>query len=230
MKISVIIPAYNEEKFIARALQSLLEQTRKIDEIIVVNNNSTDATVEIAKSFGVTVINETRQGMIPARDAGFNRASGNIIARIDSDTLVKTDWAQRIEDNFHNPETVGLVGSISYADSWFFGLMNYSFLYIKVIKWISGRNVLMGPSMAIRSDVWQKIKYDVCQDDKRVHEDVDLALNVSAHGTIDHDKLWTADTSARRIVGNPISFFFEYPYRLLKTFKHNRKRQIPKHI
>jgi len=55
MKVSVVVPAYNEEAYIGNCLESLTNQKVKPDEIIVVNNNSTDATVKIAKRFPVRI-------------------------------------------------------------------------------------------------------------------------------------------------------------------------------
>lgn len=100
MKVSVVIPAYNEEKFIKKALKSVTNQLVDADEIIVVNNNSSDKTVEITRSFSVRIIDEKKQGMISARNTGFDNAKYDIIARIDADVQVPPDWIQRIKRNF----------------------------------------------------------------------------------------------------------------------------------
>ncbi len=65
MKISVVVPAYNEEAVIERCLNALVNQIVPVDEILVVDNNSTDRTAEIAekyREYGVRVIRETVQG------------------------------------------------------------------------------------------------------------------------------------------------------------------------
>ena len=95
-----MIPAYNEGKYIKRALKSVINQQIEADEIIVVDNNSTDRTSEIAKKLGVKVIRERKQGMTPARDRGFNEAKYDIIARIDADVAVPPDWIKKIEKEF----------------------------------------------------------------------------------------------------------------------------------
>ena len=97
MKISIIIPAYNEETYIRECLKHVLDQIEPADEIIVVNNNSSDKTVEIIKEFPVTLVNETQQGMIPARNRGFNEATGDILIKTDADTQVPTDWVKKIK-------------------------------------------------------------------------------------------------------------------------------------
>lgn len=86
--VSVVIPAYNEERYLAACLTSLQKQTLKNFETIVVDNNSTDKTAEIARRFGAKVVKELKQGIIPARERGFREAKAEIIARTDADTIV----------------------------------------------------------------------------------------------------------------------------------------------
>lgn len=82
MKISVIIPAYNEEKGIAKTIKRI---PKEVFEIIVVDNNSTDKTAEVAKKLGAKVIKETRQGYGYALQKGFAVARGDIIVTTDAD-------------------------------------------------------------------------------------------------------------------------------------------------
>ncbi|GIW67109.1 MAG: hypothetical protein KatS3mg095_1007 [Candidatus Parcubacteria bacterium] len=82
MKISVIIPAYNEEKGIENTLKRI---PKEVFEIIVVDNNSTDKTAEIAKKLGAKVVKETKQGYGYALQKGFNIAQGDIIVTLDAD-------------------------------------------------------------------------------------------------------------------------------------------------
>ena len=64
MKVSVVIPVYNEKKRIKKCLDSLLSQSEKPDEIIVVDNNSTDSTVSIVRKYkGVNLVHEKKQGI-----------------------------------------------------------------------------------------------------------------------------------------------------------------------
>ncbi len=82
MKISVIIPAYNEEKGIAKTIEKI---PKEVFEIIVVDNNSTDKTAEVAKKLGAKVIRETKQGYGYALQKGFKEAKGDIIVTLDAD-------------------------------------------------------------------------------------------------------------------------------------------------
>ncbi len=97
--ISIIIPVFNEADHLRRCLAAIDAQTVAPTEIVVVDNNSTDKTVTVASRHPlVRVISEKKQGIVHARNAGFSAARGDIIARIDADTIVPTDWVARISD------------------------------------------------------------------------------------------------------------------------------------
>lgn len=87
MLISVIIPAYNAARYLGRAIQSVLKQTRPADEIIIVDDGSTDNTVEIAGQFGMQIklICQANIGVSAARNAGILAAKSNWIAFLDAD-------------------------------------------------------------------------------------------------------------------------------------------------
>ena len=88
MKVSIVIPTYNEEKNIKRVLSDIKKSDTKIEEIIVVDGNSTDRTVEIAKKFGAKVIYEKPEGRVGkgyALRLGMEKAKGDIIITMDAD-------------------------------------------------------------------------------------------------------------------------------------------------
>jgi len=87
MRISTIVPAYNRAELIGATLRSLLEQTRPPDELIVVDDGSTDGTADIARNFGATVIRQPNAGAGAARNAGFAKSTGEIVHFMDSDDL-----------------------------------------------------------------------------------------------------------------------------------------------
>lgn len=228
MKVSVVIPAYNEEKKIGKCLSHILNQEEKADEIIVVDNNSTDKTAQIAKKYGARVIKEKTQGIASARNTGFNNAKYEIIARTDADTYVPKDWIKLIKENFtNNKDLVGLSGTANFYDFPISNKLQHSqwqnkavFAFIKSqIK----HDTLYGPNMSILKSAWEKIKQEVCLDDKLAHEDTDLAIHLGQYGNMKIDPRLVVNTSFRRY--KKLYTYFEYPRKLLKTFSmHNLKK------
>ncbi|RJR25803.1 glycosyltransferase [Candidatus Microgenomates bacterium] len=110
-QISVIIPAYNEEKNIKKCLQSLKAQTFPENnfEIILIDNNCQDKTVEIASSFKVRVIKEKKQGITYARIKGINNSLAPIVAFLDADSSVNPNWLDFIYQTLSKtPKLVGI--------------------------------------------------------------------------------------------------------------------------
>ncbi len=233
MRVSVVIPAYNEEKYIKNCLESLKNQIDSPDEIIVVDNNCTDKTVEIAKKYGAKIVKETIQGMIPARNKGFDSAQFEIIARTDADARAPKNWIKLIKENYAKyKDLVGLSGPAHFYDFPFPNIFQYSQwqnkLIFKFIKSQIKHDTLYGPNMTIKKTAWEKIKNEVCLDDKSVHEDTDLAIHLGKIGNIKIDSRLVISTSFRRF-RKPL-VYYEYIHRLFKTFgKHNFSKSILPH-
>lgn len=121
IKISLVIPAYNEEKYIGNCLKSIADSNNKFFEIIVVDNGSKDKTVKIASSFkNVKVVEEKTKGVMHARQKGVDASHGNIIAFTDADTLMSDGWTDRIIYEFSkNPKLALLSGPMLYYDVTF---------------------------------------------------------------------------------------------------------------
>ena len=174
MKISVVIPAYNEEAYIGKVLKSLNNQTFKPDEIIVVDNNSNDKTVSIAQKLGAKIVSEKKQGMIHARNKGFNSARFEIIARCDADVVVSKNWVKKILENFENKNIDALSGPVIYHDSLLKSVSTIpSYIYLELLRAVSkGNRYLIGMNMVITKSIWNRVKNKVNLDDKKVHEDI----------------------------------------------------------
>lgn len=223
MKVSLVIPAYNEEKYIKDCLVSVMAQEVRPDEIIIVNNNCTDKTIAIAKLFPVTIINEAVQGMTPARNRGFNAAKYDLIARCDADTHLPPNWISLVKHNFESKKMDALTGPVEFYDLKVRAMPIIS-LYFDFIKPIFRNEVLSGPNMILTQTIWKKVRNEVCLDDKKVHEDIDLSIHITAaHGVIARDNNLMVHISGRRIKKNPQSFFGEYPIRWMRTLMYHKK-------
>lgn len=184
LRISIVIPVYNEAERLTACLQAVMAQTVRPYEIIVVDNNSTDDTVRIARRFpGVRLLHETRQGVVFARDRGFNAAVGDVIGRIDADTLVSADWLATLQRLFADQRLAGVTGSVTYRDIAANRLVNRIDLFWRrrMARLLGPDVALQGANMAIRRDVWQSVRSGLCHR-SGLHEDFDLAIHATHLG------------------------------------------------
>lgn len=101
-KFSIIIPMYNTEKYIDKCLSSIFNQTFKDYEVIVVNDGSSDRSVEIAQTYKCTIINQKNQGLSVSRNNGVKKAKGDYIIFIDSDDFIEKDLLKEINKSLKN--------------------------------------------------------------------------------------------------------------------------------
>ncbi|NTU46455.1 glycosyltransferase family 2 protein [Candidatus Roizmanbacteria bacterium] len=224
MKVSVIIPVYNEEKYIGACLDSLRNQSEPPDEIIIVDNNSTDACTKIIRLYKeVILVKERIQGMSPARNKGFNTATGDILVRIDADTRLSPDWIKYVKKDFQKAHVVGVTGPTIFYDIKRKVPISklHNAVYFKVLPKFYGYILLMGANMAIRKTVWEKIRNEICNDDSKIHEDIEITTHIAEHGKIVFDPHLKAEISARRLMKHPYSIV-EYPLRWARSFAKDR--------
>lgn len=114
MKISVIIPCFNEEDYLDNCLSTLATQTRPPDEVIVCDNNSTDKSVNIAnkysKALPLKVIKQPIKGIIPTVEKAWKSTSGELIVRTDADASFPKKWLENIEKHFLSDSALAACG------------------------------------------------------------------------------------------------------------------------
>ncbi len=113
--LSIIIPAYNEEKVIAHTIEALISEDYQKKEIIVVNDGSTDKTLEIAKSYQqeIKIINKQNGGKASALNCGLRYASGEIIVIVDADTIIGLGSLKELVKGFQsNKRVAAIAGNI----------------------------------------------------------------------------------------------------------------------
>jgi glycosyltransferase involved in cell wall biosynthesis len=180
LTLSLIIPVYNEERHMKACLDAVSKQATMPDEVLVIDNNCSDATIDIAKQYDfVTIIKEPKQGLIAARDRGFNSAIGDILGRIDADSVIAPDWVQVVLATFEQQKDVsgvtGLAQTYLFPFARRFTPTNVSKSYLQYVEADYGVGMLWGANMAIRSQAWQQVKGLVHSDDSQVHEDQDIS-------------------------------------------------------
>jgi len=214
--ISVVIPAYNEERFIARCLSCLAAQrTQQPFEVIVVDNASTDATAAIARTFSprlrLRVIEEQRVGRGVARQTGFRQARGSIILSTDADAEPHPEWIDDlVRVLLKRPTTVAVTGTYHINDCGraMNGILN------RLIRWqfhlfriFFGYYSVAAANFAVRRTAYRRsggfdAQYDAC-------EDTDLSQKLQALGKI----RWSPTSvlvSGRRFKGRPVRGVLEY--------------------
>lgn len=100
-KISVIIPVYNVEKYIDKCVKSVLNQSYKEIEIVLVNDGSTDSCLDLCEQYSkkdsrIIVVNKANGGLSSARNAGIDVATGEYIVFIDADDFVCSDYIEKL--------------------------------------------------------------------------------------------------------------------------------------
>jgi glycosyltransferase involved in cell wall biosynthesis len=182
-KISIVIPVFNEENEIHECLEAIARQTVAPHEVIVVDNNSTDATVAICRQFSfVKIIEEHRQGQRYAQITGFDTASSDIIVRIDADTRLENNHIEKLQTIFASKDVDAVsgygvtrkeyVGKLSKVWSWFH--YTYAHAYF-------GYPILWGANMAFRANYWNDVKKQLITE-PIFHEDEDISLALASVG------------------------------------------------
>jgi glycosyltransferase involved in cell wall biosynthesis len=160
--ISVIVCAHNEATYLPACLHSLLAQTRRPDEVIVINNASTDQTGAVAARIpDVRVIDEPRKGLVVARETGRRAARGEILVYVDADCRAPLMWLERIARRFErDPDLLALSAGYRFYDwDWWGRLLLRAYdvtlapatqLLVKYVLRIG--TIFYGGNFAVRSD------------------------------------------------------------------------------
>ncbi len=191
VRISVVVPAYNEDACLADCLCALQNQTyRGSYEIIVVNNASTDHTLQIAQSMGVKVIEEPRKGYVQAMRAGFAAATGEIIASTDADTIVSSNWLEKIVHALRvNPKIVATGGifKVHHCSPWLACFLSLASRFI---------GHPCGGNMAVRK--WAYEAVGGFNPKINMGTDTDLVNHLRLIGRVTVDRSIVVTTSGRR--------------------------------
>lgn len=112
--VSIVIPARNAERTLGECLSSMarLDYPEERRELIVVDNGSTDSTVEIAAGFPVRIVGEGERGRSQARNRGIAESRGEIVAFTDADCMATTGWLRELASGFEEQDVWGVAGEI----------------------------------------------------------------------------------------------------------------------
>ena len=154
--ISIVIPAFNEAGYIEATLASVSEAIKQFPgkaEVIVVDNNSTDGTGDIARKCGARVVFEAKNQIARARNAGAAVASGDYLIFIDADTSIHGDILEKVIDLLSSGKFIG-GGAWAEPDSgWFQRLMFDLFINYT----LSLKNVTAGPFLYCERAAFERV-------------------------------------------------------------------------
>lgn len=185
MKITVLIPCHNEEKCIKACVQSCLDQTRKPDEILVINDGSTDRSQNILENFGTKIklinIYPATGNKSHAQEKGLNHVIGEVFVSTDGDTILEKDFIKNIEKDFTDPNVAavgGYVKSLKY--NWITACRAYDYCIGQNIhKYAQSKLnymlVIPGAAGAFRTNIFKKY---VGFDHDTITEDLDFTYKL----------------------------------------------------
>ncbi len=201
--ISVVIPAFNEEKFLPDCLESLRGQDYRGEyEIIVADNASTDNTANIARNFGAKVVSCVKErNVFYARQVGADATRGDIIAQADADVIYPRDWLKRIADQFaSHPEAVAVTGRYIYTDPPSWAKVEYFLRHFanKVAIALFGRPlVISGATFAFRRRAFLTV--NGYKDISYSADQYGISGRLSKLGRILYDRNLCVSASSRRV-------------------------------
>lgn len=177
-KISIVVPMYNASYEIEECLVSIFNATFKDFEVILVDDCSTDKTIEIASKFSCIVLkNEINKGPAFSRNKGVNQAQANIVMFVDSDILLPADVIGKVWDYFESSPQIsvlqGCYGSVAYYKNIFSQYKHYIFSFRGLMDSDAYINYVHTACVAIRRDVFKKVKFN---ENLRRREDIEFGL------------------------------------------------------
>jgi glycosyltransferase involved in cell wall biosynthesis len=167
MTMGVVVCAYNEASLLPACLYSLRAQTRQPDDILVINNASTDETAAVARAVpGVRVIDEPSKGLVVARETARRASTTDIIAYVDADCRAPITWLERVEARFEKrDQPVAVTGPYRFYDWDWMGrtlIRLYDFLVAPpthvLVHYLMGAGaILYGGNFAVRREALERI-------------------------------------------------------------------------
>jgi glycosyltransferase involved in cell wall biosynthesis len=199
-RFSIVVPCFNEAAYLSATLRSLQEQTYPGPyEIIVVDNNCTDTTAEIARAAGARVVFERQRGVCFARQRGTAASRGEIVISVDADTTYVPGWLAAIDAHFRSDaQVVAVAGPCRYVGgpSWGRGYARLLFGAVQCWYRFTGRTAYASATnIAFRRNAFPGYDVRLTQGGDELH-----VLHVlRRRGRIVYDHTNPTFTSSRRL-------------------------------
>ncbi|MDM7888187.1 glycosyltransferase family 2 protein [Curtobacterium sp. RHCJP20] len=228
-QVSVVVPVLDDAEHLARCLDALAAQTHPVHEVVVVDNGSTDGSVEVALAAGATVLHEPVRGIARASARGYDHATGDVIARLDADSVPPSGWIAEAVRLLATPGVVAVTGPGRPRDGGAVVRRVWNGLYMGpffALMWSAlGRPPLFGSAMALHRDTWAAIRSRAHRDDPEVHDDVDLSMQLDPAWHVLASRSLTVEVSARPL--SSAASALVRTRRAFHTFRINGRRANP---
>ncbi|MCQ8894153.1 MAG: glycosyltransferase [Methanolinea sp.] len=200
MKVSVIIPAYNEAGNIRRCLESLSHQSipRKEYELIVVDGGSRDGTIEEAKPLADLVFVQTSEKVGGARNDGVMRSQSPLVATTDADCIIPPDWLEVIIEDFEKfPDVVQIYGPVDPIEKTVKNHVSLALAntFSRIGYWTHTLAYTLGCNTAFRKDAFIRAGMYRCID---AGDDLEIARRMAREGRVMFDNRMRVEFSMRR--------------------------------
>ncbi|WP_382307230.1 glycosyltransferase [Herbiconiux sp. UC225_62] len=200
--VSVVIPVKDDAHRLEVCLAALRRQTAAPLEVVVVDNASTDATAAVARAAGARVVREERPGIPAAGAAGYDAALGDVIARLDADSIPPAHWVEAVLSHLRDhPDVLAVTGAAVFsggpAPLRKVGAALYLGAYYGALAPALGHVPLFGSNFAMRREAWERVRWSVHRHDPELHDDLDLSFHLGAPGRIRYLRGITVQISHR---------------------------------
>jgi glycosyltransferase involved in cell wall biosynthesis len=180
-------------------------QTVPPAEVVVVDNDCADGSVDVARRYGARVVVEPRPGIPAAAAAGYDAAVADVIARCDADTVPPADWVERITRAMSaDPQLDALTGGGRFygLPRWLAPLAGRLYLgaYYVLVHAALGHTPVWGSNMAVRTSTWSEVRHLVHLD-AELHDDIDLAFALGPCRRVRYERRLSVGVSARSLRG-----------------------------
>lgn len=203
--VSVVVPTFNEEKYISPCIASLKKQTFTDFEVIAIDK-STDSTTRMCREAGWRIVTQVTPGISAARKEGFAATRGEIIASTDADSAVDPGWLENIVASFSDPRVVCVYGPTYFLEkNLLYNLLGHLNTVFLLINRLFQNDQTVGMNFAVRKSAYEQIGgYNTSLP---TAEDVDVGYRIRKVGKIVYNPKVIVYTSSRRLSHQKLGFF-----------------------
>ncbi|PYY31932.1 glycosyltransferase family 2 protein [Curtobacterium sp. MCBD17_030] len=227
--VSVVVPVRDDAEHLRRCLTALAAQTRLPDEVVVVDNGSSDDSAAVARAAGAVLCVEPVRGIARASSLGYDTARGDVIVRLDADSVPPPHWIASALDLLEDPAVVAVTGPGRPVDAGPLVRLAWPVLYMQpyfvLMHGALARPPLFGSATAIRRSAWLAVSDRVHRDDPEVHDDVDLSMQLDPSWRVLADPVLAVGVSARPFSSLPSALL--RARRAFHTFRVTGRRASP---